>query len=149
MKLVGFFQLLSTHKQTNTMGSRRLLEQLKHFHEMAFVHNTWRAGARGMTFPVLNPATGETIAQVADFQEPDILEAIDSCNSAFQHWRFTPCKVRSELLKAAADTMLANSKDLASIITLECGKPIQVGGDVRPNFRTYTTLVSVRIFLQD
>ena len=69
------------------MAGRTMLKQLKHFKECAYIHGGWRSGARGETFPVFNPSTGENIANVADFHEADVRKAIESSNEAFQKWR--------------------------------------------------------------
>ena len=80
--------LLSRNKLYNKMSGRSLLKRMKYFRELGFVHGVWKPGSKGRTFPILNPSTGETIANVADFDKPDVMEAIESSNDAFQKWRY-------------------------------------------------------------
>lgn len=73
---------------------------------------------------VTNPATGEVITTLSLSDEQDAQAVIVDANNAFQKWKDTSVKTRFELLKKWFDLIIANRQDLATIMTLEQGKPI-------------------------
>ncbi|MCB1415058.1 MAG: NAD-dependent succinate-semialdehyde dehydrogenase [Nitratireductor sp.] len=78
----------------------------------------------GKTFKVLNPATGEKIADVADLTSQDTAKAIDIAHEAQKKWRRKTAKERCAILLKWNDLMLENQDDLARILTAEMGKPL-------------------------
>jgi succinate-semialdehyde dehydrogenase/glutarate-semialdehyde dehydrogenase len=90
--------------------------------QRAFLAGRWVEGDR--TFPVLNPATGETIANVADLGPNDVTAAIDSAYEAQKGWAARTAKDRCAILLRWQALMLQNSEDLARILTAEMGKPL-------------------------
>jgi len=88
----------------------------------AFVAGEWRSAAR--TFPVRNPATGETLAEVADCGADEGRRALESAVEAFPAWKATPGTKRSRILRRWCDLMTAQAEDIARTMTLEMGKPI-------------------------
>ncbi|WP_232547006.1 NAD-dependent succinate-semialdehyde dehydrogenase [Propioniciclava soli] len=95
-----------------------------------FIGGTWRDGARG-TIAVDNPATGETIAHVADGGVDDGLAALEAAAAAASAWARTPPRERAEILRRAFDLVTARADDLATVMTLEMGKPLaQAKGEV-------------------
>lgn len=72
----------------------------------------------------MNPATNEVIGEVADCDEQDFIFAEQAAKKAFRAWSETSAKQRSLLLRQLAEAQMANQKDLAEIISLESGKPI-------------------------
>lgn len=101
------------------------LKTLRYFKELAFINGKWINGNVGKTFPVLSPSTGEVIANIPDLNEDEIKSAIKSADDAFQSWRSTTCKTRSNLLSKLAKKMMDNKRELGTIMSMECGKPIQ------------------------
>ncbi|XP_020362238.1 succinate-semialdehyde dehydrogenase, mitochondrial-like isoform X1 [Oncorhynchus kisutch] len=77
------------------------------------------------TFPVLDPATGEEIANVADCGPAEAKLAVDAAYKAFYSWKHHTVKERSVLLRKWYDLLTLNKKDLAKLITFECGKPMK------------------------
>lgn len=73
---------------------------------------------------VTNPATGEVITTICLSDEQDAKDVIVAANDAFQLWKDTSVKTRFDLLKKWFDLIIANKQDLATIMTLEQGKPI-------------------------
>jgi succinate-semialdehyde dehydrogenase/glutarate-semialdehyde dehydrogenase len=73
---------------------------------------------------VTNPATGEVISTICLSNEQDAKAAIVAANDAFQKWKDTSVNTRFELLKKWFDLIIANKQDLATIMTLEQGKPM-------------------------
>lgn len=91
-----------------------------------FVDNEWRQASSGRTFPVLNPSTGETIAQVQEGEKADVDLAVAAARRAFQlgsPWRTTDASQRGRLLDRLADLMERDRVYLASLETLNNGKP--------------------------
>ncbi|UTW54736.1 NAD-dependent succinate-semialdehyde dehydrogenase [Kordiimonas sp. SCSIO 12610] len=90
----------------------------------AYIDGAWVKGEASKSFEVLNPATGELIANVADLDRNDTAKAIEAANAAFPAWRAKTAKERADLLKALFVAMKENAEELAQILTAECGKPI-------------------------
>jgi succinate-semialdehyde dehydrogenase / glutarate-semialdehyde dehydrogenase len=78
----------------------------------------------GETFPVDNPATGETIAQVPRMGAAETRRAIERAEAALPKWRATLAKDRARILRRWADLMLENEEGLARLLTTEQGKPL-------------------------
>src|SRR3954452_284552 len=78
----------------------------------------------GETFPVDNPATGETIAQVPRMGVAETRRAIARAEEALPKWRSMLAKDRARILRRWADLMLENEEGLARLLTREQGKPL-------------------------
>jgi succinate-semialdehyde dehydrogenase / glutarate-semialdehyde dehydrogenase len=89
----------------------------------AFVAGEWRSTAR--TFPVRNPATGETLAQVSDCGTDEAQRALEAAVEAFPAWKATPGAERGRILRRWNDLMLREAEPLARTMSLEMGKPIR------------------------
>lgn len=85
--------------------------------------------SRAAGMPVVNPATGATIAHVADMGEDEALAACSKAGRAFAAWAAVPAVERERILLRAAELMRAQTEDLARIITAEQGKPLQEARD--------------------
>jgi len=90
----------------------------------AIVDGESRDASGGKTFAVLNPATGETIASVADCSHEDALAAIDAAHRALPAWRARTAADRGSILRRWYDLMIAEEDALARLITAEMGKPL-------------------------
>jgi len=90
----------------------------------AYVDGSWVDAAGGGTFAVTDPATGETLADVADLDGADAARAIDAADAAFEGWAETDPKERARLLRAWRDLIVENAEDLAMIMTSEQGKAL-------------------------
>lgn len=77
------------------------------------------------TFEVLNPATGEVIAQVAKAGRKEAEEAIAAASKAFPAWRARTAKERSEILYRWYQLILENKTWLGQLMTTEQGKPLK------------------------
>ncbi|MEV0359913.1 NAD-dependent succinate-semialdehyde dehydrogenase [Nocardia sp. NPDC050697] len=87
-----------------------------------FIGGKWREGAR--TFPVADPATGATIAEVADASAADGIAALTAAAEAQPDWAATPPRERSDLLMRVHRALLADVDRLGLVLTLEMGKPL-------------------------
>jgi succinate-semialdehyde dehydrogenase / glutarate-semialdehyde dehydrogenase len=81
-------------------------------------------GGGRKTRPVLNPSTGEAIAELPCANKGDLDQALDAAAKAFRVWRSTPPIARSAVLRKAADLIRERSEAIARIMTLEQGKPL-------------------------
>lgn len=79
--------------------------------------------ADGPRFTVNNPANGETIATLPDMGAPETVEAIDAAYDAQRLWAAKTANERASALHDLNDLIVANAKDLATILTSEMGKP--------------------------
>ncbi|MEM7701963.1 MAG: aldehyde dehydrogenase family protein [Pseudomonadota bacterium] len=94
-----------------------------------FIDGKWVDSASGETFATLDPATGETIGQMARGNAADVDAAVASARAAFEDGRWsglTPME-RSKTLWAIADAIESNIDELAELETLDQGKALYVG----------------------
>lgn len=84
----------------------------------------WRPAADGRRFAVDNPATGETLAEVADGGRADAEAAIEAAAAALPAWRARTAKDRGAILRRWFDLVMAAQEDLARLMTAEQGKPL-------------------------
>jgi succinate-semialdehyde dehydrogenase/glutarate-semialdehyde dehydrogenase len=89
-----------------------------------FIGGEWRDAGEGGTIPVEDPATGETIAEVADATVEDAKGALGAAHDAFQEFRNHPPRERADILRRAYDLITERTDDLALLMTLEMGKPV-------------------------
>ncbi|MGO2133373.1 MAG: aldehyde dehydrogenase [Halomonas sp.] len=113
------------HSPTSLAEWQALAASLE-FETRAYVEDAFVDAVSGETFPAINPATGETLAQVASCDQADADKAVKVAREAFERgeWsRMAPAKRKQVLLKLA-DLMEANKNELALLDTLDMGKPI-------------------------
>lgn len=89
-----------------------------------FIAGQWRMASGGDTLPVLNPATGETIAQLPAANRADLDEALAAVDQAFPAWRATSAYDRAKILRRAADLMRQRARYIGQVCTSEQGKPL-------------------------
>lgn len=89
----------------------------------SYLNGQWVDAKDGALFAVDNPATSEHIAHVANLGAHHAQLAIDAANAAFPTWRARTAKERSAILRKWFDLIIANTDDLARIMTVEQGKP--------------------------
>jgi 1-pyrroline dehydrogenase len=81
---------------------------------------------------VINPATGDTIAQVPSMSADEVDEAVERAKKALPEWLDTTPKERSELLHKLADVIDDNAEELAQIESKNVGKPLMASRDEMP-----------------
>lgn len=92
--------------------------------DKALVGGKWVGSSLGCkTFDVTNPSTGEVIATLPDMDRTDAKLAIDAAYEAQKAWASKTGKERAAVLRSLYDLMVANADDLATILTMEMGKP--------------------------
>ena len=88
-----------------------------------FIGGEWREASGGATFDVADPATGRTIATIADASPEDGITALDAAVDAAAEWAATAPRVRAEILRRAFDLLQERKLEIATLMTLEMGKP--------------------------
>ncbi len=96
-----------------------------------YIGGAWRDARSGARIAVINPATGERIAEIAAASAEDVDAAAEAASDAFEdgRWsRLTPGQ-RSETLTRLADLMAAEAEELAQLESRNTGKPITMARD--------------------
>jgi betaine-aldehyde dehydrogenase/aminobutyraldehyde dehydrogenase len=88
--------------------------------------------AEGETEPVINPATGEQIAEVAKGSSRDVDEAVRVAEKAFDAWAATPPNERALALLKLADRLEEHAEEFAQLESLNVGKPISAAREEIP-----------------
>ena len=86
-----------------------------------YINGQWVAAKSKATFPVMNPSTGDTWAQVADAARGDAAAAVAAAAAAQPAWAALPHSERARLLSKAADVMAARAKELQEALVDEGG----------------------------
>ncbi|MGH9399898.1 MAG: aldehyde dehydrogenase family protein [Thermoanaerobaculia bacterium] len=91
-----------------------------------FIGGEFVPAASGKRFATVNPATGETIAEVAEAGREDLDRAVAAARNAFESgpWAAMKPRQRGAILKRAADQLLARADEFGSVETSDNGKPI-------------------------
>jgi succinate-semialdehyde dehydrogenase / glutarate-semialdehyde dehydrogenase len=92
--------------------------------ERGYIGGEWVEADSGATFPVVNPATGEELAQIPRMGADETRRAIEAAQDAYPRWRATLAKDRARILRRWADLMIEHRDDLALLLTTEQGKPL-------------------------
>ncbi|MDM0059143.1 NAD-dependent succinate-semialdehyde dehydrogenase [Variovorax fucosicus] len=103
---------------------KNLLKDPELFRTAAFVGGEWISATPHGTYTLRNPATGAPLADLPRFRQHETAQAIEVAHRAFLDWRRTTAKQRSEVLRRWYELMLFHGDDLATLITLEEGKPL-------------------------
>src|SRR3954447_3444096 len=89
-----------------------------------YIGGQWRDASGGGTLAVEDPATGETLCEVADGSEEDAKGALDAAVETQSEWRDSSPNERSEILWKAFEALNERKDELAVLMTLEMGKPV-------------------------
>jgi betaine-aldehyde dehydrogenase len=91
-----------------------------------FIDGKWVDAESGKTFTTPNPATGETLAEVAEADKADIDKAVKAARKAYEgKWSKMSARDRGRLLYKLSQLIEANSEQLAALETADNGKPIR------------------------
>src|SRR6202043_372654 len=88
-----------------------------------FIGGEWVQGSGSEGQPIVNPATGETIAEVPKGTEADVDRAVKAARKAYTEWFETTPRERSEMLLKLADAILADAEEMANLESANVGKP--------------------------
>jgi len=89
-----------------------------------YIGGQWRAAGAAATLAVEDPATGETLLEVADATPEDALAALGAASDAQGDWAETAPRARGEILRRAYELLIADVDRLALLMTLEMGKAL-------------------------
>lgn len=142
------------------------LEDASLLKQDAWIAGRWTAAADGRRVAIRNPANGTVVGEVPMMGASETQIAIEAAASALPNWSRKTAKERAVILRRFADLMLANTSDLAIIMTAEQGKPLaesrgeiayaasflewfaeegkRIYGDVIPTFRADSRVVVLR-----
>src|SRR5437763_3126997 len=109
----------TVEKKGRTVNAPKVKDQ------QLFIGGKWLDSASGKTFPTINPATGETICQVAEGDKADVDRAVKAARQAFEAgpWPKMNASERGRLLHKLADLLEKNREELAGLESLDNGKP--------------------------
>src|ERR687886_2717317 len=106
---------------TQTTEEQRVIDNVN---KQLFIGGEWRDAADGGTLAVEDPATGETLCEVADAQPDDAEAALEAASEAQADWAKHPPRERGEILRRAFEMITERMDELALLMTLEMGKPV-------------------------
>ena len=117
---------ISTVKPAASAAAEAFLKRGQHHN---FINGQWVPAKAGETFATLDPATGESLGEIARSGAADVDAAVAAARTAFDDGRWsaiTPME-RSKTLWKIADLLEANIDELAELETLDQGKALYVG----------------------
>jgi succinate-semialdehyde dehydrogenase/glutarate-semialdehyde dehydrogenase len=132
----------------------------------AWIAGRWTAAVDGRRIAIRNPANGTVVGEVPMMGAVETRTAIEAAAAALPNWSRKTAKERAVILRRFADLMIANTNDLAIIMTAEQGKPLaeskgeiayaasfiewfaeegkRIYGDVIPTFRADSRVLVLR-----
>ena len=106
--------------QVNTLN----LKDPSLFRQANYIDGKWVQADNGAVLTVRNPSTGAVVGTVPALGAAETRRAIEAAHRAFAGWRAMLAKERATILRKLFDLMIANTDDLAVIMTAEQGKPL-------------------------
>jgi acyl-CoA reductase-like NAD-dependent aldehyde dehydrogenase len=118
------------------MANVKPIKDIKIKHTQLFINNQFVNGHSGKTFPTINPATGEKIADIQEADKADVDAAVAAAKKAFQlnsPWRRLDASARGALLLKLADLLERDLPIIATLESMDSGKPftaaaLELGG---------------------
>ena len=95
-----------------------------HRSDSLYIDGAWRSASNGGTFSVINPATEEPLAQLANATEQDVDAAIAAAQKGLEVWRKVQPWERSRIIRRVSELLREREADIAKALTLEVGKPL-------------------------
>jgi len=89
-----------------------------------FLNGEWRDSLSKETLEIINPATEEVIGKVSHARKEDLDLALKGAENAFNEWKHVSAYDRSKILRKAADIVRSRVDKIATLMTLEQGKPL-------------------------
>jgi phenylacetaldehyde dehydrogenase len=111
-----------------TVTLDRSVEQFIGAPRQMFINGQWMDAASGKTFETPNPATGETLARVAEGDAEDINRAVKAARKAFEEgpWSRMSASERGRIIWRIGDLILEHTDELAQLESLDNGKPFVI-----------------------
>ncbi len=89
-----------------------------------YINGSWRSGGGRSVHRVINPATGDTLAELPQVNAADLDEALEAAERGFKAWRATDVNARGVILHKVAANIRARADEIATLLTMEQGKPL-------------------------
>ena len=89
-----------------------------------FLNGEWRDALAKESLEIINPATEEVIGKVSHARKEDLDIALNAAEKAFNSWKNVSAYERSKILRKAADIVRSKADEIATLMTLEQGKPL-------------------------
>ena len=90
-----------------------------------YINGKWQEATDGETLTAISPADGSELAKIAQATKEDVDVAVESAWSAFWSWKKTTVKERARMLNEIADVIDTHRQHLATVESLDNGKPIR------------------------
>jgi succinate-semialdehyde dehydrogenase/glutarate-semialdehyde dehydrogenase len=90
-----------------------------------FIDGKTTSGDSGATSDVVNPSTDVVLGKLPHAKRPELDKALAAADRGFRKWKAVNSFERAKILRKAADLMRARVDDIARVLTLEQGKPLQ------------------------
>ncbi len=100
------------------------IKDLKLFRDKCYINGNWIDSYSGESLSVNNPANLKEIGTIPKCGTKETKEAIISANEALPKWRSKSARQRADILRNWFELILENKEELAQIMTIEQGKPI-------------------------
>jgi succinate-semialdehyde dehydrogenase / glutarate-semialdehyde dehydrogenase len=110
---------------TTTTAEKSEQAVVDRVHKQLYIGGEWRDASEGRTLDVEDPATGETLAEVADATPDDARAALDAAVGAQREWAAHAPRERGEILRRAYEELVERADELALLMTLEMGKTVK------------------------
>jgi len=95
-----------------------------------YINGKWVNGRN--TFPTVNPANEELVANIAQAGIADVNAAVSAAMDSFKSWRLLPAPLRGEMLYKVGDILKQKKEELSQLLTRDMGKVIaEARGDVQ------------------
>ena len=94
------------------------------FQTRLYIDGRFVEAQSGKTFPTVNPATGEELCRVCEADKADVDIAVKAARRAFEtNWKYVDGSARRDLMLKLADLLERNKEEMATLETLDNGKP--------------------------
>jgi acyl-CoA reductase-like NAD-dependent aldehyde dehydrogenase len=113
-----------------TLDPHALAKAISGFH---FIGGRYTPAQSGRRFDVVNPATGEAVAQAADGDAADVEAAVTDAARAQKEWARVPARKRGAMVYQAANLIREHVEELARLVALETGKALRTESRVEAN----------------
>ncbi|MFP6830060.1 MAG: NAD-dependent succinate-semialdehyde dehydrogenase [Gammaproteobacteria bacterium] len=89
-----------------------------------FIGGQWRPASDGATFPIIDPSTEQSIADVSSATVDDVIDAVEIADAAGKEWAQRAPRERAEILRKSWELLSARKQDIAEYIVRENGKAL-------------------------
>ena len=114
-----------------------------------YINGAWCAADTSRILPVINPATGETLARTPLCGIPEVDAAAQAAADALPAWRRTPAQDRVQYLFKLKPCSKSHFEEMARTITMECGKTLdEARGEMRRAIENVEVACGIPMLMQ-